>query len=57
MLVMEANGRLRVRVFPEIEPLKMVPAVPVARVVTVLVAEAKPRVEVETKVGTPEALI
>ena len=33
---MEENGRFRVKVLAEMEPLKIVPAVPVARVVTTL---------------------
>jgi hypothetical protein len=45
---MEAKGRFRVRVLPEIEPLKIVPVVPVARVVTTLSAEARPKVDVAT---------
>ena len=40
VLVMEAKGRFRVKVLPEIEPLNMFPAVPVAKVVTVLAAKA-----------------
>ena len=37
---MEEKGRLRVRVLADMEPLKIVPEVPVARVVTTLVLTA-----------------
>jgi len=37
---MEAKGRFRVKVLPEMEPLKIVPDVPVAKVVTPVSVEA-----------------
>ena len=49
----EARGRFRVNVFPEMLPLNIVPAVPVARVVIVFEAEAKPRLEVATRLYPP----
>ena len=53
VLEMEENGKFMVKVFPEIFPLNIVPAVPVAKVVTTLEAEAKPKVEVDTKDRLP----
>ena len=49
VLAMEAKGKLRVKVEPEILPLKILPVVPVARVVTPVSVEAmvmEPAVEV-----------
>ena len=49
VMPLAAKGRFRVRVLPEIEPLKMLPVVPVARTVTPVSVEAKvicPAVEV-----------
>lgn len=54
VLFREAMGRFKVKVLPEIEPLKILPAVPVAKVVTGL---APNRVEVEVQVGWPVPLL
>jgi len=54
VLLMEEKGRLRVKVVPEIEPLKMLPEVPVAKLVTGLPPN---RVEVEVQVGWPAPLL